>query len=211
MCGRWPYTPTFRGYSSFFGYYSGSQDYYTHRDSGFDLHYDVGENCGENCSVPALAVSGNYSTELYADHAVQLISDHVQPRAGNPGTNPAPLFIYQAFQSVHEPIEAPAHYVTPYAHLDPNRQMFAGMVAALDLAIGRVVTAWQAAELWDDTLTIFSTDNGGPVGSKNGHPTGIGGATGSQNWPLRGGKGAYFQGGVRGTAWIHGAGETLEN
>lgn len=36
------------------------------------------------------------------------------------------------------------------------------------------------------------------------HPSGIGCATGSQNWPLRGGKGAYFQGGVRGTAWVHG-------
>ena len=40
---------------------------------------------------------------------------------------------------------------------------------------------------------------GGPVGSRDGtHPAGIGCATGAQNYPLRGGKGAYYQGGVRG-------------
>ena len=76
----------------------------------------------------------------------------------------------------------------------------------LDTAIGEVANCFAAKGMADNLLTIFTTDNGGPVGSDtNGHPTGIGDATGSQNWPLRGGKGAYFQGGVRGTAWVHGA------
>lgn len=172
---------------------------------------------------------------------------------------------------MHCPIEAPSSYVEPYLQLDPNRQKFAGMLAALDEAVGIVVGAFQEKEMWDDTLTIFSTvsdqtqlrlrlwpcehlgasSNHDPlrlvlrllcrttaararfraslnflrhsvfldsrvcicwircfcrrVGSKDGvHPSGIGCATGSQNWPLRGGKGAYYQGGVRGTAWVHG-------
>ena len=41
-------------------------------------------------------------------------------------------------QSVHCPIEAPESYVQPYLHLAPQRQVFAGMLAALDEAVGRV-------------------------------------------------------------------------
>ena len=79
------------------------------------------------------------------------------------------------------------------------------MLAALDEAIGQVQKGFEAKGMWAHTLTIFSTDNGGPVGSLNGHPRGIGCATGSQNFPLRGGKGCFFQGGVLGTSFVHGA------
>jgi arylsulfatase A-like enzyme len=60
-------------------------------------------------------------------------------------------------ESVHCPIEAPESYVAPYAHLDPNRQRFAGMLAALDEAVELVVSAFAKHEMWEDTLTIFST------------------------------------------------------
>jgi len=60
-------------------------------------------------------------------------------------------------ESVHCPIEAPASYVEPYLHLDPNRQTFAGMLAALDEAVGIVVGAFEKKEMWDNTLTVFST------------------------------------------------------
>lgn len=196
---NWASTPTFRGYDSFYGYYSGSQNYYTHKDSGFDFHLDVGQNCGAGCSQSLLHLKDNYSTGLYANHAASLIAAHPTP-------DTTPFFLYAAFQSVHAPIQAPAEDVAPYLHLHPTRQTFGGMLAALDSAIGAVQDAFVARGMWENTVTIFSTDNGGPVGTKDGvHPFGIGGATGSQNWPLRGGKGAYFQGGVRGTAWIHGS------
>ncbi|EDQ86215.1 uncharacterized protein MONBRDRAFT_28433 [Monosiga brevicollis MX1] len=172
------------------------QDYYTHKDSGIDFHIDNGPNCGPNCSQTDLNATGTYSTLLYADRARQIIAAHNTSK---------PLFMYMAFQSVHCPIQAPASYVAPYAHLDPNRQVFAGMVAAMDEAIGNITSALHARSMFDNTLIIFTTDNGGPVGSHNDKPQGIGCATGSQNYPLRGGKGAYFQGGVRGTAWVHGA------
>lgn len=220
----------------------------------------MGPNCGANCSVPQLQAKGTYSTQLFADRALKVLAEH------DPAT---PLFLYMPFQSVHCPIQVPPAYVEPYVHLAPERQQFAGMLAALDEAVGRVVAGFQARGMWENTLTIFSTDNGGPVGAKAGKPVGIGCATGSQNWPLRGGmspiplvltlfpgrpmtgfrgsaasshspvypsphsalpsvsrltplspplcpnsthtglslhagKGAYFQGGVRGAGWVHG-------
>ena len=60
-------------------------------------------------------------------------------------------------ESVHCPIEVPPSYVEPYLHLDPNRQQFAGMLSALDEAVGVVVGAFRNKLMWDDTLTIFST------------------------------------------------------
>eukprot|EP00045_Choanoeca_perplexa_P014076 m.163633 g.163633 ORF g.163633 m.163633 type:complete len:539 (+) comp16556_c0_seq1:375-1991(+) len=191
---RWDMTPTFRGYDSFYGYYSGSQDYYTHKDSGYDFHDDVGRNCGPNCSIARLDQNGIYSTYLYAERAQQVIEAH-DPQQ--------PLFMYMAFQSVHCPIQAPASFVAPYSHLTPERQTFAGMVAALDEGIANITEMLKFRGMWDDTLVIFTTDNGGPVGANDDHPAGIGCATGSQNYPLRGGKGSYFQGGVRGTSWVY--------
>ena len=51
------------------------------------------------------------------------------------------------------------------------------MLAALDEAIGMVIQGFKDKGLWDDTFVVFTTDNGGPMGAQNGHPSGIGCAT----------------------------------
>jgi len=135
-------------------YYGGSEDYFTHKNSGIDFHLDVGTNCGKGCSQSLLSLRGNYSAPLYADRALDILKDH------DPSI---PLFLYSPFQSVHCPIEAPASYVQPYLHLAPQRQVFAGMLAALDEAVGRVYKGFTDKGMTDNLLTIFTTDNGGPV------------------------------------------------
>lgn len=172
---------------------------------GVDFRLDVGRNCGANCSRTMYSQcstggSGNYSAGLYAERGATVVRQH----AADEGAG-VPLFLYTAFQSVHAPIQAPPAAAAPYQHLDPTRRTFGGMLAELDAAVGHVRSAFEAAGMWENTLTVFTTDNGGPVGSVDGKPRGIGGATGTQNWPLRGGKGSYYQGGVRGTAWVHGS------
>ena len=108
-----------------------------------------------------------------------------------------PLQTTTATTAVHSPIEAPARYVQPYAHLDPTRVVFAGMLAELDAAVGLVRRAWERAGMWDNTFTVFTTDNGGPIHECAG--------IGASNFPLRGGKCSVLEGGTKGTALLYSA------
>ncbi len=69
-----------------------------------------------------------------------------------------------------------------------NHAVYAGMVEAMDQAVGKVLQALDAAGLRDRTLVVFTSDNGG-LSTSEGHPT--------SNLPLRAGKGWLYEGGVR--------------
>jgi len=119
----WKYTPTFRGFDSFTGFYSGVEDYFTHIISGgYDMRHDVGANCGLNCSKILWSARGTYSTNVFGMAAVDIIHAHDTSK---------PMFLYLAFQGVHGPQEVPAKYVTPYMGKS-KRPHFAGMISAVD-------------------------------------------------------------------------------
>jgi len=174
ICGKWhlghfqpDYLPTRRGFDHQYGHYNGAIDYFTHeRDGGHDWHRDD-QACYDQ----------GYSTFLLADEAVRLIRGH----------DPAkPLFLYLPFNAVHAPHQVPRKYVEPYAHLQEPRRTYAGMVAAMDEAIGRVLAALDQKQMRRNTLILFSSDNGGPAPGKV-----------TSNGPYRGGKGTLYEGGVR--------------
>jgi arylsulfatase A-like enzyme len=119
------YTPTWRGFQSFYGYYGGGEDYFKHDSrNAYDLRRDNGANCGKGCSHLAVEDYGNYSTHLFTAEAVRIIQKHDT----SPGA--APLFLYLAYQAVHAPDEAPDSYVAPYSNIkNKKRRTFAGMVS----------------------------------------------------------------------------------
>lgn len=100
------------------------------------------------------------------------------------------------------------------------------MLSAVDEGIANVTAALKRRNMWDNTLLVFTADNGAPIcrSKQNTHSlnqgvllTGgpiagssrchiCGDHTGSENTPLRGGKHSLWQGGVRGTAFVHGVG-----
>jgi arylsulfatase A-like enzyme len=181
ICGKWhlghvrpEYLPTRRGFDHQYGHYNGAIDYFTHhRDGGLDWHRDD----------KALREDG-YSTTLIAQEACRLIRQRDRSK---------PLFLYVPFNAVHEPRQVPASYTAPYTRLKEPRRTYAGMVAALDEAIGRTLATLDEAGMRKDTLVIFFSDNGGPAPGRV-----------TSNGPFRAGKGTLYEGGMRVvacTAW----------
>ena len=176
ISGKWhlghfqpAYLPMRRGFDFQYGHYNGALDYFTHeRDGGHDWHRNDQANYDEG-----------YSTHLLAREAVRFIKD--SGRASQ-----QPFFLYVPFNAVHAPHQVPAKYIAPYAHLKEPRRTYAGMLAAMDEAIGQILAALDEKGLRKNTLVIFSSDNGGPAPGRV-----------TDNGPLRAGKGTLYEGGVR--------------
>jgi arylsulfatase A-like enzyme len=174
MCGKWhlgsfdpAYWPTGRGFDHHYGHLFGAIDYYTHQRDGKLDWYRNGQLLKEE----------GYSTHLLAREAVRLI--RAQPKN-------QPLFLYVAFNAVHAPHQVPESYKAPYTALKEPRRTYAGMLAAMDEAVGQIVAAIDDTGRRTNTLFIFSSDNGGPAPGRV-----------TDNGPLRAGKGTLYEGGVR--------------
>jgi len=174
-CGKWhlgefdaAYWPNRRGFDHIYG---------PRFDDQHLLHHILTE--GEHLQRDGQPVKDIGSvTDLLSREAVRLIEQRSKDK---------PLFLYLAYRAPHTPLECPAEYAKPYAHLGPQRSVYAGMITEMDDGIGRVVAAVEKAGLKDKTLFIFASDNGG-LTSK---------VAAASNRPLRDGKGSLYEGGVR--------------
>ncbi|KAG7344145.1 arylsulfatase [Nitzschia inconspicua] len=196
---QWEQTPTFRGFDSFYGFYSGGEDYFSHvaASQGYDMRHDQHPRCGPECTR-IVNETGNYSTHVFTREAIRVIEEYSSSMTIENRQN-RPLFLYLAFQAVHNPDQVPEHYKEQYSSSwpdNPRRQTYAGMLTAADEGIGNVAHALQTAGLWDDTLLIFTTDNGGPTATCA--------VQGSSNYPKRGGKCSVWEGGTRGDGFVSG-------
>lgn len=98
----------------------------------------------------------------------------------------APFFLYVPFSAPHTPFQVPRAYFDRFPdEPDPNKRVYLGMIAALDDAVGEILTALRETNLEDQTLLFFLSDNGGATYT---HAT--------DNAPLRGGKFTNFEGGI---------------
>ena len=199
--------PTRRGFDSFFGYWHCCSDYFAHTFP--DLVPSVSTQPlldlaratrGGGPPSADFGCAGEYSTFLYANESTRIIRAHDARRS---------LYLYLAFQAVHGPLQVPEHFVrgfsrrlaataagaggSDHARLPwtPGRLALGGMVSAMDAGVGHVIAALRGSKMWDRTLCLFHSDNGGAVGMHD-------------NGPFRGGKFGLWEGGVRVTAVLGG-------
>lgn len=102
-----------------------------------------------------------------------------------------PFFLNFAPYAVHTPIMANERYLARYQSLHPTEAAYATMIESFDAALGALITTLEERGQLDNTVIIFTSDNGG----LSAH--GRGGEPNTHNAPLRSGKGSAYEGGVR--------------
>lgn len=137
--------------------------------------------------VPGLALGkpGEYLTDRLTDEALRMLD-----AAGT-----RPFFLHLCYHSVHTPIEGKPELVERYrSRLRPalrhRNAAYAAMVRSLDENVGRVLAHLERRGLADNTIVIFTSDNGGYINAYRGEPV-------TDNYPLRSGKGSLYEGGIR--------------
>jgi arylsulfatase A len=165
---------------------------------GFDLNI-AGDETGTPLSyfapfqrngrfMPRLetAPPGEYLTDRLTAEAERFIEQHKD----------APFFLYLAHYAVHIPMKAKAELIAKYrasprAERGQNNPVYAAMIESMDESIGRVVRKLEQLELAENTVFIFTADNGG-LSTPEGADT-----PATDNAPLRAGKGYLYEGGLR--------------
>ena len=173
LVGKWhlglepQFHPQRRGFDEFFGMTMGSGPYLP----GTNERMFDGD-------VPVPAAQLPYLTDALGDRAVDFIERH----------RDEPFFLFLSFNAPHTPLEGrPEDVDEALARFETHeRAVNVAMTRALDDNIGKVLAALDRLELADDTLVIFTNDNGGAMPYNA-----------SLNAPLRGTKGTFLEGGIR--------------
>ncbi|CAB9493639.1 sulfatase-like hydrolase/transferase [Alteromonas macleodii] len=177
LIGKWHqgnadrYHPTKRGFNYFYGLRGGSRSYYALDDYHRSVQPENKLEFGfRNFQEPI-----EYLTKALADNAVEFI--HRQQ---------GPFFLMLSLTAVHTPMEAEPEDLAKFQHLPPRRQTLAAMTLAMDREIGKVLEALDKSGVADNTLVVFTNDNGAPSDTNAGN-----------NFPLSGTKANHLEGGIR--------------
>jgi arylsulfatase A-like enzyme len=180
LVGKWhlgklpAFGPLQSGYEHFYGFRSGALDYYSHH--GTDQNDDLWDDDAAIHQV-------GYLTDLLGDRSVNLINGYA--KSGRP------FFMSLHFNAPHWPWEAPGDEAesdriktTNLQHYDGGTQKtYQRMIERMDLQIGRVLGALESNAQLDNTIVIFTSDNGGERFA--------------DTWPFVGRKTELLEGGLR--------------
>jgi arylsulfatase A-like enzyme len=176
--GKWhlglesPNVPNERGFDHFHGFLGDMMDdYYDHRRGGFNYM-----RLNEKEIDPA-----GHATDLFTEWGIDYVRQQAQSKK--------PFFMYLAYNAPHTPIQPPKEWVERVKEreegIDENRAKLVALIEHLDDGIGKVVGAMKEAGIYDNSLVIFTSDNGGQVD------------VGASNGELNGSKGQMYEGGLR--------------
>ena len=163
--------PLHRGFDEFVGFRGGARSYFPFTDGEADrpenrLEYGFGQ----------FREHEGYLTDVLADEAVMFMERNTDK----------PFFLFLSFTAVHAPMEATEADLAEFPELEGIQKTLAAMTLAMDRASGKVLDALDQLGIADNTIVVFTNDNGGPSDHN-----------GSNNYPLAGAKSTHLEGGVR--------------
>ena len=175
-----------KGYSTghFGKWHMGPKGYFPEQ-MGFDINIGGNEHGGPGSyfspyKYPNMSngPKDEYLTDRIGDEVVKFIEKNKENN----------FFAYVPFFSVHTPIQSKSDYEKKYRNKESNeyhnREDYAGMIQSLDENIGKILDKIEKLNLSKNTLIIFTSDNGGIRAISN-------------QYPLRAGKGSYYEGGIK--------------
>jgi len=168
----------------------GNNDKYHPGQRGFDeAIVSMGQHFDFVTHPPVEYPKGQYLADFLADKAVDFIRRHKD----------GPFFLYLPHFAVHAPHHAKDELIVKFkpkpgvgGHNNPT---YAAMIASVDESVGRIMALLDELKLADNTVLIFSSDNGGVGGYVREGVKQAGDVT--DNAPLRSGKGSLYEGGIR--------------
>lgn len=176
LIGKWhngaldrPYHPTARGYDEFLGFQGGWNPYYRYRlDRNGSIEY------GDRDS---------YLTDVFTDAALDFVRRHQRDS----------FFLQLAYNAPHFPLEAPEGIAQKYIDLgfSIGVSLIYAMIEVMDSGIGRLMETLAALGIADNTILIFTSDNGPAFGNWNGL------SQTRYNYGFNGCKGNTYEGGIR--------------
>lgn len=148
-----------------------------------------GKHFNFTTNPPVEYPEGTYLADFLAAKATDFMHRHKDK----------PFFLYLPHYGVHSPHEAKAEIIKRFAGKSPDGghhdPAYAAMIASVDDSVGTILATLDELNLAENTLVIFSSDNGGVGGYQR---EGIGRNNSiTDNAPLRGGKGMLYEGGIR--------------
>lgn len=162
--------PSKRGFDEFYGFRGGARDYFAYKNTPADVQNKLERNFGN------FKEHEGYLTDVLADETVAFMDRN----------KANPFFAYVAFNAVHTPMDAKKEDLAQFPNLTGKRKEVAAMTLALDRACGKILDHLEKLGLADNTIVIFTNDNGGPIE----HNASI-------NYPLTGAKASHLEGGIR--------------
>ncbi len=176
IVGKWHlgeaehFHPTNRGFDEFWGYLAGGHNYFASKTNNKKYNRPLVSNYKTPQAI-------TYLTDDKGDECVDFIKRHKDER----------FFLYASFNAPHAPMQATEEDLKLYSHIeDEKRRTYAAMVHRLDVNIGRMVAELKKQGIYENTVVVFFSDNGGPDTNN-----------GSINAPYNGRKGILLEGGVR--------------
>lgn len=176
LIGKWHlgeadhFHPTKRGFHEFWGYLGGGHHYVPNKPNGKPWPNKIVSNFKKPQPI-------TYITDDKGDECVDFIKRHKKD----------PFFLYASFNAPHAPMEATDEDLKLYKHIkDEKRRTYAAMIHRLDVNVGRIVKELKKQKVYDNTVIVFFSDNGGPCDHNA-----------SVNAPFNGQKGILLEGGIR--------------
>ena len=176
LVGKWHngaldprYHPRSRGFDDFVGFQGGWNPYYRYRlDRNGSIEYGRRDD---------------YLTDIFSNAAVDFIERHRKQ----------PFFLQLAYNAPHFPLEAPDAIARKYADMGFSLgvSLIYAMIEVMDAGIGRIMERLAQLGIADNTILMFTSDNGPALGDWNGF------SQRRWNCHFNGGKGNTYEGGIR--------------